>query len=84
MAGKSECLKEVKIALIEGVRNQNLESLLIGMMGWGGESSEEAVRLLNAYYDQTDWQISGPFKPVISFGGKKFNINYLIEHVPNT
>ena len=48
------------------------------MLGWGGETTEEAVKLLNAYYDETDWQISAPFKPIISYAGKKFNINYLI------
>jgi hypothetical protein len=48
------------------------------MLGWGSEATEEAVRLLNAYYDETDWQVQSPFKPIISYAGKRFLINYLV------
>lgn len=59
--------------------DDQLERLLIGMLGWGDNTTEEAVRLLNSYYDNSDWQINSPFKPIISYAGKKFHINYLIE-----
>lgn len=84
VANSQDYLKEVRVPVIEGVQDDHLESLLIGMLGWGSDSTEEAVRLLNAYYDRSDWQISAPFKPVISYAHKKFHINYLIEDVPNT
>lgn len=72
-------LGDVKVPVIEGIVDEQLERLLIGMLGWGDNTTEEAVRLLNSYYDNSDWQINSPFKPIISYAGKKFQINYLIE-----
>lgn len=49
------------------------------MLGWGGEITDDAVRLLNIYYDGVDWQLRSPFRPVISSVGKRVKIDYLVD-----
>jgi hypothetical protein len=39
VANKLDYLKEIKGPIIDGVRDDRLESLLIGMLGWGGEAT---------------------------------------------
>jgi hypothetical protein len=48
------------------------------LQGWESYY-EEAIKLLNVYYDHSDWQIRAPFHPVIAQQKEKLNINYLIE-----
>jgi hypothetical protein len=61
-------------------RNPYIEKLLIGLQGWRGYT-EEAVRYLNVYYDNCDWQINSEYNSVIAVSGDPFQVDYLIENV---
>lgn len=61
-------------------RNPYLEKLLIGLQGWRGHT-EEAVRYLNVYYDNCDWQINSEYNSVVAVTGEPFQVDYLIENV---
>ncbi len=65
-----------------GLRSERVEELLILLLGSNHKQySEAAVRLLNAYYDECNWQVSIPFSCSVSKVGGKFEINFLIEFV---
>ena len=51
--------------------NPYLEKLLIGLQGWSG-FIEEAVKYLNVYYDNCDWQINSEYNSVIASNGDHF------------
>lgn len=72
-------IEEVRSMVASGEKNQWIEKFLIGLQGWDREMAEEAVPLLNAYYDGTDWQIATPLRAIIAQVGENFSINYLIE-----
>lgn len=73
-------MEDVRTKVINGERNDLIEKLLIGLLGWSQKTAEQATILLNVFYDKSDWQFSSPFKPVISQVGQDFEINYLIEN----
>ena len=70
-------VNEIQQLVYSGVKNPDLERLLIGLMGWR-EDTEKAVKLLNCYYDSHDWQSNDATRPVICQMGENFSINYLI------
>jgi hypothetical protein len=57
--------------------NPYVEKLLIGLQGWRG-CTEEAVKYLNVFYDNCDWQINSEYNSVIAVSGQPFQVNYLI------
>ena len=59
--------------------NSWLERLLIGLQGWK-QHSDNAVRLLNVYYDNCDWQLNSEYNSVVYVTGDHFAINYLIDN----
>lgn len=73
-------LKDLKNRVLCGERNEYLEKLMVGLQGWNDEMSEEVVLLLNVFYDNVDWQLHSPFKPVIVQVGEEFEVNYLIDN----
>lgn len=58
-------MDDVKTKLLSGQRNQQIEKLLVGLLGWDDKIAEESTVLLNIFYDNVDWQLYAPFKPVI-------------------
>lgn len=58
--------------------NPWVEKLLIGLQGWKG-LTDQAIKLLNVYYDNCDWQLNSEYNPVIYVQGDAFVINYLID-----
>ena len=48
------------------------------MQGWRG-LTDSAIRLLNVYYDNCDWQINSNYNSSICVTGDKFELNYLID-----
>lgn len=60
--------------------NPYIEKLLIALQGWRG-FTEEAVKYLNVYYDNCDWQINSEYNSVIAVSGEPFQVNYLIENI---
>lgn len=72
-------IKDIRNLVLAGVHHPELERVLIGMMGWEGDVAEETIKLLNAYYDKSNWQIRCEFTPVISEIGKNFQVDYLID-----
>lgn len=46
-------------------------------MGWS-KLTEEAVKYLNVYYDNCDWQINSELNTVIKVHGQQFKIDYLV------
>jgi hypothetical protein len=59
--------------------NPWVEKLLIALQGWKG-LTDAAIRLLNVYYDNCDWQINSEYTSVIYVTGDPFQINYLIDN----
>jgi hypothetical protein len=55
-----------------------IEKLLIALQGWKG-FSDEAVKLLNVFYDNCDWQLHSQYNSVVAVVQDPFRINYLIE-----
>lgn len=72
-------IRDIRSLVLAGVHHPDLERILIGMLAWENEVSEETIKLLNAYYDRTNWQIRCEFTPVISEVGKQFRVDYLID-----
>jgi hypothetical protein len=60
--------------------NPYVERLLIGLQGWKG-FTEEAVKYLNVFYDNCDWQINSEYNSVVAVQGDRFEVNYLIENI---
>jgi len=57
-----------------------VEKLLVGLLGHSDSKVRDlAVKHLNAFYDDTDWQLMKPFKPKISTVGKEFIIREIVE-----
>lgn len=48
--------------------NPYIERLLIGLQGWKG-FTEEAVKYLNVYYDNCDWQINSEYNAIVAVSG---------------
>lgn len=59
-----------------------IEKLLVGLLGHAdGRARDLAVIHLNAFYDDTDWQILHPLRPKISTVGDEFCIREVLENV---
>lgn len=65
-------MEEVRNKISNGDRNPYIERLLVGLLGWDESSAEQSVVLLNVFYDNVDWQLYAPFKPVICEVGQEF------------
>lgn len=50
-------IRDIRSLVLAGIHHPDLERILIGMLGWEGSITEETIKLLNAYYDHTNWQI---------------------------
>ena len=59
--------------------NPWVERLLIGLQGWK-QFTDQAIRLLNVFYDNCDWQLNSEYNAVIQVVGDTFKINYLIDN----
>ena len=54
--------------------------VLISCLGhYAPRVRSEAVKQLNALYDMTDWQLSGPFNPVVRSVGDAFDIDVCVR-----
>ncbi len=59
--------------------NPWVERLLIGLQGWK-QFTDQAIKLLNVFYDNCDWQLNSEYNEVIYVAGDAFKINYLIDN----
>ena len=62
-----------------------IEKLLVGLLGHVDSKARDlAVIHLNAFYDDTDWQISYPLKSKITSVSQEFCIREVLENIdPN-
>lgn len=59
--------------------NPWIQKLLIGLQGWK-TFTDSAIKLLNVFYDNCDWQLNSQYNSVIRVTGDPFIINYLIDN----
>jgi hypothetical protein len=59
--------------------NPWIEKLLIGLQGWK-QFTDSAIKLLNVFYDNCDWQLNSEYNSVVRATGDPFSINYLIDN----
>jgi starch synthase len=83
-----ESIQELTTDMWFSVMNNNKESLklieklLVGLLGHqDGKIRDLAVVHLNAFYDDTDWQIIYPLKPKVTTVGQEFCIREVVEMV---
>lgn len=76
----NQFFKEDLITILNFTRyNPWVEKLLIGLQGWKN-CTDTAIKLLNVYYDNCDWQLTSEYNPVVNVTGDNFMINYLIDN----